>query len=149
MDPNSLYRICLWSVVKNRLPIGLIPPMLEDHIKMIKTLVDVFNTRKETYNNYCAQIDRLCQITTQMDECFDCGLSFHWLDPDGQCFNHSWLMSNALYAQSKYKYEYESATSMYREEIHKCEKHYPELIDLVKLKIESGTSFQLELWWEI
>ena len=153
MDPNfcitTLYRICLWTIVKNGLPVGLIPIRLDDHIKMIKSLYDVFNKRKKSYNNYCLQIDRLCELTTQMDSCFECGLNFHWLDPDGQCFNHAWLMSNALYAQNKFKFEYETVTSVYREEIHRCEKVYPELLDMVKTKIEAGTSFEIELWWEI
>ena len=141
---------CLWSVVQNRLTVGLVPPMIDDHINMIKTLADAFETRKISYSNYHAQLDRLCQITSQMDACYECGLSFHhWLDPDGQCDSHGRLMSNALYAQSIHKYEYGTATSMYREQVHKCEKRYPELIDLVKLKIEAETRFQLALWWEI
>ena len=124
--------------------------MISDHINIVRIIADAFETRKISYSNYHAQLARLCQITNQMDACYECGLSFHhWLNSEGQCDSHSRLMSNALHAQSIHKCEYGTSTSMYRLQVRKCEKRYPELIDLVKLKIEAETRFELALWWEI
>ena len=149
MGINSLYMTCLWSVVKNRLTVGLVPPIIDDHINMIKTLADAFETRKISYGNYHAQLTRLCQITSQMNGCYECGLFPHWMNSEGQCESHSRLMTNGLRAQSIHKYEYGTSTSMYRLQVRKCEKCFPELIDLVKRKIEAQTRFELALWWEI
>ena len=105
MGVDSLYLSCLWFVVKNRISVGIVPLVISDHINIVRIIADEFEIRKISYGNYHAQLARLCQITSQMNGCYECGLFPHWMNSEGQCDSHSRLMTNALRAQNIHKYE--------------------------------------------
>ena len=84
-----------------------------------------------------------------MNDCCKCGLFHDCMESETQCESHSQMMSSALQAQRVYKKEYEASSSRYRLHVRKCEEGFPELLSLVKRKIEGHFQFEVEMWWQI
>ena len=141
--------MCLWTIVKNGVEVvDLLPLRLLEHIKMLKSLNISWNKRKLSYNQYFLALAALGEVSWETLSCSECENNFHWLDQDGQCFNHAYLISLAIHNQKELKLAYDIATSEYGDEKERCQKKSPELQEIIQ-NLEGGTTFEVDLWWEI
>ena len=144
----SLYNRCLVTIIKNDVEVDFLPkPLLED-IKLLQSLNASWNKRKLSYNQYFLSLAGLAELTWETNTCCECENNFHWLDQDGQCFNHAYLISLAIHNQKELKLAYDIATSEYGDEKERCQKKSPELQEIIQ-NLEGGTTFEVDLWWEI
>ena len=149
MPVHRLYLSCLWFVVRNRICEGNVPLVISERINILRLLWEEFEIRKSSYGNYHSQLTRLCEISQLMNDCCKCGLFHDCMEGETQCESHYQMMSSALEAQRVYKKEFEASSSRYRLHVRKCEVGFPELLSLVKRKIERDFQFEVEMWWQI
>ena len=146
----SLYKLCMCTIIKNDVEVDFFLPLhlLED-IKLLKSLNISWNKRKLSYNQYFLALAALGEVSWETLSCSECENNFLPLDQNGfPCFTHSSLISYEIQNQRELKLAYDIATSEYGDEKERCQKQSPELQDIVE-KLEGGTTFEVDLWWEI